>query len=497
MKNISEIKEIISYYSEYQIVDSRDYFKIRIERENKKDLEKDFKKINEFISKKYSVKYKIFNKEYTGNEVEKTIIESNIDKNYNIEFEIQKEGYSENSFIFKNVNEIIMNFKKKTLKEIENEFFGNNLKLVIYVLEDKIKLKNKYILLSNIDAESDIQKNSVEELGKELKILEENCYCDEVVNKITPKFFDFKYKDDFEFTEVKEYFEGLKTLIATIFLFNSTKLREENKIKSKIVSKKRIDIEIDEPIFLDGNKVFELYKWAYEENKNKEKIEMIRELISVYMNSEEEMDSYEEFLRLSGRIYKATKEMYKIYIKNDVKSYFEQVNKIKERVKKNQEEILNSIQAIIDSMNKNFLTTLGTVIAVLLNSKVYENDKIFTLIILIYIIFIITNNCYYLSFYSYKTKLVREQFEKNYKEIENVAVETDLPDKNEFEMISKKFYKYRCFNIKISIVLILLAVVSIASKYLDILSFFKNSLTIVFLTIFSLIFFFYDEKFKM
>lgn len=477
MKKI--VRKIISEFSlstdkSYDIDDNRDIFTIEISRKDT-HIEDDFVKLGNIINYDKDIKVEVDGYDYPENSDK---IKNNIDPGaeYILKFKISKPEYQDVLIkIFANENKLMSKIKNLTLKEIENNFFLMNRKLIVYLLEGDLKLKNRNISISNINFEESIQCDETEEIERELKILEENCYCDEVINKITPKFFDFKYKDDFEFSELKEYFEGLKSLLATIFLFNSTKPGERNKIKSKIVSKKRIDIEIDEPIFFEGNKVFELYKWAYEENKNKEKIEMIRELISVYMNSEKETDSYEEFLRLSGRIYKATKEMYKIYIRNDVKSYFEQINKIKEKAKKNQEEVLNSIQAIIDSMNKNFLTTLGTIIAAAINLKNYQNRKVYALIISGYIAFIIINNFYYLKFYKYKVELVEEQFEKNYKEIENIALESDLPNRKEFNDIKSKFDSYFWLNIIISVFLIILSILSICF-YWEILKFLKLTL---------------------
>ena len=476
MKKI--VRKIISEFSlsvdkSYDIDDSRDIFTIEISRKNTQ-IADDFIKLDNIIDYDKDTKVEIDGYSYPEN---RDKIKNNIDPGveYILKFKILKpESQDVLIRIFKNEIKLMNKIKNLTLKEIENNFFPVNKKLIVYLLEGDLNLKNRNISISNINFVENIQWDETEEIDRELRILEENCYCDEIVNKITPKYFNFEYEDNFEFTELKEYFEGLKSLISTIFLFNSTKLEEE-KIKSKIVSKKRIDIEIEKPIFFEENKVFELYKWVYEENKNKEKIEMVRELISVYMNSEKETDSYEEFLRLSGRIYKATKEMYKIYIRNDVKSYFEQINKIKEKAKKNQEEVLNSIQAIIDSMNKNFLTTLGTIIAAAINLKNYQNRKVYTLIILGYITFILINNFYYLNFYKYKVELVEEQFEKNYKEIENIALENDLPNRKEFNDIKSKFDSYFWLNIKISGFLIILSILSICF-YWEILKFLKLTL---------------------
>lgn len=293
------------------------------------------------------------------------------------------ENISVNIYIQKRVKDYILSIYD--ISEINK--YLNKLKLS-EIINNLYKLKSKniyYLQVQNIETLF-IQSDFLCFIGKNDNasgIREQHNYTvarKEVCNLLNSYIYDFE-PQNFDFKIDKNYswdfidvFKKLKIVYSLIFIFNISQISENilditlNGYKSVKFTIVFDDIDIEKlDVF---NKIFE---WVYEDNKIEEKIELARNVISLYLNNS-------EGLYVENGIIDAIQSNYKIYLKDNVEKYFSVKSKAVEEILDMTDSISSASNNVAEGIISN-LKVIGTfIITVIVMNSLSDKklDNIFT-----------------------------------------------------------------------------------------------------------------------
>ena len=338
----------------------------------------------------------------------------------------------------------LKSFKDKLLSlSYENlvNFFSDCIKasqLRFHIVENN---EEYYIILANgfrIVNKTNIY-NNCEVIDKNFrnKILSEgNNYC---INQgfdkciLIPEDFynDLVKEDDFFYSLAKK----ILFIISVKCISNYYKL-ENNILYFKIIGYKTLEYELnledifnDNDIILNIDTYYEIYKWVYKNENIEEKIEMARNLISIYVKPNLEIDK---------NIIKSLNSALKIYLKENVDKYIEARNLIVKEIRNLTSKTDEVVKSFIGNIKNNLLAQFTFIITVIVMNLIYSNsvDKLFTkeisAVIVAFVIISILNAIVH-RYYIYKNEMKR--YEQFYNRIKDCY---DFLDPNDLENILKK-----------------------------------------------------------
>lgn len=342
----------------------------------------------------------------------------------------------------------LVEFFSDCIKTNKSRFFITGSSKEFYItLSDGFKIVEANSICNNVQV---IDKNFRNKI-----LAEGNSYCtNQGFNKciLIPEDFytDSIKEDDFLFKLAKK----ILFITSVKNISNYYKL-ENNTLYFKIIGYKTIEHELNlEEVFssddfiLNINTYYEIYKWIYKNENVEEKIEIARNLISLYINS--------DTLKIDKSIIKSLNSALKIYLKENVDKYIETRNSIVKEIKNLTSKTDEVVKSFINNIKNNLLAQFTFILTVIVMNLIYSNsvDKLFSKeisAIITVFVGISIMNAILNRFYIYKKEMERyEKFYERIKECYDFLDPTDLKNilkedkyfKEDKEYIQNQINKY-------------------------------------------------------
>lgn len=178
---------------------------------------------------------------------------------------------------------------------------------------------------------------------------------------LLPEFF----KVDCEWEEVNTFFEVVRTILSSLFIFSTSELKDDEHYKFYLYNYNVLSVLIS--FSCKSKVIYELYKWVYcEPEKAEVKLGLIQTQIHLFINN----DSLDT---LKQGILSAVKSQYKLYLKENLNIYLNEKEKVEKQVKENISENLKSISDFSSVLGKNLLGTVSFHISVILLGSIKGN----------------------------------------------------------------------------------------------------------------------------
>jgi hypothetical protein len=353
-----------------------------------------------------------------------------------------------------------------------NKYFSKN--NIILLLGDNINLSNKYFEIIGGKSLNDFEIETKEErknLNYKIKKQKENCYYS-LLSNLPPDIF---YFSDTSFNNgienwLIDYFNNTVLKLIFIFIANRIEKREE-KYFIVIEGYKILKINMDkiDDMNIDLNIIktsIDLYNWIYDV-KVPDRIEIVRNVITRNLNSTKSNNLFEVFLNQVENIYNSSRSIFKTYIQDKMKAYFEERNNIELQVYDRIKDLDNEIKQLMKVLSNNILGVVGAILTVLL-AYVTKNIPVglIRIIMIASGIFIIINTIYY-SIYIWKNrKHINDTYENFINHCKSILYENEIEKitgkDNEGNSImddkNKMFNWYFWINIFITAILAILLV---------------------------------------
>ncbi|RCW44751.1 hypothetical protein [Halanaerobium sp. MA284_MarDTE_T2] len=244
----------------------------------------------------------------------------------------------------------------------------------ILLLENEIDLSNSYFKIlggNNLDQLEIKSNGDTKNLSYKIEKQKENCYYSSLSN-LPPDifyFFDKSLTNDLEKWLIN-YFN--KIVLKTIFIFIANRLEErEGKKFIVIEGYKIIKINIDKidklDIAADDIKIaMDLYNWIYDV-KIPDRIEIVRNVITRNSSLSKTENIFEKFLNNIENIYNSSRSIFKTYIQDKMRVYFEERNNIELQIYDRIKDLDSEIKELMKVLTSNILGVVGAIITVLLS----------------------------------------------------------------------------------------------------------------------------------
>ena len=300
-----------------------------------------------------------------------------------------------NVIIYLKTDEFIKWFDSSNLEDI----FSKDKKNVIILLDESCLLENEYlVILGKLSTERILEflhKGCLSEgaFSKVIETRNSNCNWVNGTKYLTPDFLYFQNIGLISSTKITDlFYRKLITLIVP-FLSSLTQ-NEENKTVSIINGYKTVKINLDSiPVVCRTSHFFQLYHWVYE-SKTTDKLGILRNISSLYLKSDPEKNM-ELFCENIEDIFNSTKSSFEIYLKENVKIYFDQKKKLDEFIQSKVKEISQEISSVMDLMNKNLFTAVGLIVGSMLSYVNNGSKSVVLTALVFYVCFLIINTAFY------------------------------------------------------------------------------------------------------
>jgi hypothetical protein len=221
--------------------------------------------------------------------------------------------------------------------------------------------------------------------------------------------------------------------------------------------KVRIDFsKLDNYLFNEVKYLFMLYKWVYSDN-NSDRISILKNIITIFLCGECTTSYYTLLLRKSREIYKSVLNNFDIYLKENVKTYFEDRHKVKEMITNKSKEITIQIGALLEVMSKNFLTTAGIILVAMIGYLTKADLQILKIAVAEYGLFIVVNGLYYFPFYLVKVIEINHDYYEHIETFRKTLIPADIPEDSRIKKTNIIFYVYWGTSIVISLIVLEIA----------------------------------------
>jgi hypothetical protein len=424
-----------------------------------------------------------FDKGYVSEEVE-DMIETY--KTADIELLVVKESFKEqlinrfeqleslNTKVYFKLDNFYKLFKGSSLLNLETQLFKKNSKTVVLILEDNLLAYNNLFLLvggtyipqiNSIIKEKFCKDIDTEKLEEIVRLRNELCYWHDATKWLSPDYIyinfkndDFVYQKDFEYMILSKTTDLIIPYIADYTAIDDT----NNELYSIINGYKKVRIPYEKNEKYDFNQVeylYSIYKWIYDD-KNADRISIARNIITILLCGECQGSYYNVLLTNSYNIYKSITKNFDIYLKNNVKEYFEERHKIREMITNKSKDISYQINALIENMTKSFLTSIGVVLIAGLGYLSKGNIYILKVSAIAYGLFIFFNAALTSPYYFFRVKEVIKDYDEHIDAFKKILLPQDIPN-NGVNGSKIRFYWYWGASIVINIFILILTLYSI------------------------------------
>jgi len=390
-----------------------------------------------------------------------------IDKNKLTPHENNLKWFYDSKFILKTLRDPFSNITSIY------EIFLLDKKNVVILLNDNIFLKNKYWLILNLNKyRDDIEDsmNVLNDLKEKFNMRKSNCNIECDLGVLIPDIFIFDY-DDIQSMYSDELFTLLNNIAVMLFImFIGTYSNYCNGIvNTKITGNKTVELEYriqDLGIKKERYTVFkEMYYLSYN-SLNVENLFLIRNMMVIYLGDKCEGTILDLLFQKCQIILDSSKENLNIITIGNVEKYFSTRYSLFDFLDRSASDIHKQIQELIDKMNKIYLSTIATLVAI---SFVYLKDKnsnlkIFKLGILIYTVFLIIDGIYTFTFNKKVFNDLINSYSKKldyFKPIIGVDHYNKITsDNNTKKKLKTRFNWYYLTSLSIYIIIIIIGIIS-------------------------------------
>ena len=353
----------------------------------------------------------------------------------NLKIDIKKEITNNKISIF-NIKTFLDNFLNNTIV--------NNLKF----FDSRFK-HNSNIIFVNYDNDYTFNTNSIIMTNNDSNMIIEQIDRKEILercNSVSNFSNSFEYAllpEDFSIitTNIRndfiERFQEIKVLFSLVYIADYSALDETTlKLKMNGYRHKDYTIELNSFKYKENyNEFYKIYHWIFQDANEYDKIELTRNVISMYCKNSDILD-------IDEKTFLAIKSNYKIYLKENVDKFIDLKNKLTEFIMNTSNQINDIIGSFVGNFGKNiiaFITfLLGTVIANIVSDSPLNN--IFTKDIVKIIIIILAGSIVYLLISIEETYYKFKSYKKSYTNLKNSY--TDILNEQDIEMIFKKDKEY-------------------------------------------------------
>ncbi|MEI7014648.1 hypothetical protein [Leptospira licerasiae] len=167
--------------------------------------------------------------------------------------------------------------------------------------------------------------------------------------------------------EIDKFFRKMSAILSLIYLANSSEFNNQGRLSFKLNGYKTITAkDVEGAEIIDFYKMmFKIYAWAYEGGNSSDKLGLVRNVLSLHANENNE-------IKFDSIIWDALQSNYQIYLKGNVQSYLEIKNKISEFVIDATNKTYSSADEIIDSFKNNVFILLTFLLSVVVVNSFKE-----------------------------------------------------------------------------------------------------------------------------
>jgi len=271
--------------------------------------------------------------------------------------------------------------------------------------------------------------DSIYQLGKETIVSRNNnCSWLHGTKYITPQYFYFKLDQLVSYQELSNDF-SLKILNLVVpFLASSTTREESGNCIATILGYKAVKLNLSTWCDVDQAQVlkaYELYNWIYRQSNTTDKLGIFRNIASLYLTKDTDSNT-DSFLEHINDILYSTKSSFDVYLKENVKLYFEQRKKIEDFIQGKLKEITDQISAVVGLMSKNLITTIGAILAAILTQVNKPSNNLANVAIISYMVFVALSTGYYAIFTRISVKQSIASYEHNINYAKKTLNEDDV-----------------------------------------------------------------------
>lgn len=278
------------------------------------------------------------------------------------------------------------------------EVFQKDRKTIVVLLDETHVLENEFVtVLGKCSTERILKK--VEEAQcfsynkqKAIEDRNSNCNWGGGTKFVTPDYF---YFDSVSLTtpgNLRAMFDSKLISLAVAFFASLTQI-ENDKLQSTINGYKTVKMDLSVRVPVNASSVYSLYSWVYT-SKTSDKLGILRNITSLYLKSDPAIN-LSLFCENIDDILNSAKSSFEIYLKENVKLYFDQKKKIEESIQAKVKEITQDISSVLDSMNKNVFAAIGLVAGGMLTYVNNGNKSLVVLALTLYIAFLLINTAFY------------------------------------------------------------------------------------------------------
>lgn len=249
-----------------------------------------------------------------------------------------------------------------------SEHFSHNLKFEVFSTIDSFGSDS----IKFFQAQEFSQTNGTfSELNRadKLELLSENSSTSNININVLPSDFYLLYNSSYH--KINEFFHKACATLSLIFISNSSELKNTDLLSYKINGYKTVTCDGVTVTSLSEiyKLLFKIYAWAYEGGNSSDKIGLVRNVLSIHLDSNGN-------IKFDIKAWEAIKSNYQIYLKGNIQSYLEVKNKIGEFVIESTSKTYVMADEILDSLKNNILILLTFLLSAVVVDGFKDNGQI-------------------------------------------------------------------------------------------------------------------------
>ena len=223
---------------------------------------------------------------------------------------------------------------------------------------------------------TEIENNENEDITdrtNQLEILFDNSSITNLPPKMLP--CDFNLTSNSSNENINVCFEKLCSVLSLIFLSSSSTLDRKGYLSYKIFGYKSISDKnvTSDTLQKDKTLLYKIYSWAYEGGNSSDKIGLVRNVLSIHLNSDGK-------IKIDNDVWEAIHSNYQIYLKGNIQSYLEIKNKISEIIIESTTKTYAMADELLDALKNNIFIIVSFIFTVMIVNGLKENgaSKVFS-----------------------------------------------------------------------------------------------------------------------
>lgn len=336
-------------------------------------------------------------------------------------------------YTLKSFINIIQNKKITDIMKIFSMQLNKHEKIIFVNYDDLSNFYTKTI--SMINSEQSFEKKIYDRSENLEKIKSIGNFINNLEYQLLPEDFDIEYSsiDDI----IKDKFNKIKTILSIIYISNISKIENE-KLDVHISGYQNKDFQIDlESIINKENyeDIYEIYKWTYKEGNISDKINLVRNVISLHCK-------YSGIMEIDNKTFASIKSNYEIYLKKDLDKYIELKNKAIEFTMQTYNQINDISLDFINSLKKNIVAFITFILGTILTNVVSDSrlDNILTNDIVAICYWLLAGSIVYLVISIFELNFKFNRYTNSYNQLKNSY--KDILDEEDIEEIFERDKSY-------------------------------------------------------